>query len=187
MAGDATQVHLWADADVYYAVTGTTEPTTVTAAWAAPWKLVGLLDGEEGFTEAREEETTEKFAWGSRLVKKTHSKHKRTFKFVALEDNTNTFAIVNPGSPARTGTIGNSSVQTSSVKTPKYTEVAIGLETREGATVRRRLIKRADIEMTGEVKDSESDVSVYEFTVTIVPETTGVLYTDLVGFDQAGS
>ena len=186
MAGDTTNVNLWQDADVYIAPLSSTKPTTVTAAWAVAWKAVGLLDGDEGFTETREEESDEKYAWGSLLVKKTRGKHKRTIKFVALEDNATTFSIANPGS-TRSGTSTNSTVETSAVKVPAPVELMVGLETREGAKVRRRIVDRADVEMTGEVKDSESDVSVYEFTVTIIPDGTGLLYTDLEGLDPAGS
>lgn len=186
MAGDALNVDLWQDADVYIAPLSSTKPTTVTAAWAAAWDLVGLLDGDEGFTEAREEESDEKYAWGSLLVKKTRGKHKRTIKFVALEDNDTTFAIANPGS-TRSGTAGVGTVQTSAVSVPTPVEVMVGFETREGAKVRRRMVDRADVELTGEVKDSESDVTVYEFTVTILPDADGLLYTDLEGDDPAGS
>lgn len=186
MAGDATKVDLWQDADVYIAPLLSTVPTGVTAAWAAAWQLVGLLDGEEGFTETREEESDEKYAWGSLLVKKTRGKHKRTIKFVALEDNATTFALANPGS-VRSGTSGSGTVQTSSVKVPAYVEVMVGFEVREGDKVRRRIVNRADVEMTGEVKDAEQEITVYEFTTTILPDGAGVLYTDLEGLDPAGS
>lgn len=186
MAGDATNVDLWQDTDVYIGPLNATEPTTVTEAWDGAWDLVGLLDGEEGFTEAREDETSEKYAWGGLLVKKTRGKHKRTIKFVALEDNATTFALANPGS-VRSGTSGYGTVQTSTVEVPRYAEMAVGLETREGEKVVRRIIPTADVELTGEVKASESDVTVYEFTVTIIPDSDGVLYIDLEGLDPAGS
>jgi len=186
MAGDATNVDLWQDADVYVADLESTAPTDVVTALDAAFDLVGLLDGDEGFTETREEESEERYAWGSLLVKKTRGKHKRTIKFVALEDNDTTFAIANPGS-TRSGTSGIGTVQTSEVSVPSYVEKMVVLETREGEKLRRRIVERCDIEMTGEVKDSESAVTVYEFTITVLPDDNGVLYTDLEGLDPAGS
>lgn len=183
MAGDTDNVDLWQDADVYIGEVGATEPTDVTTAWGGDWDLVGLLDGDEGFTQTREEDTSERYAWGSILVKKTRSKHKRTIRFVALEDNDTVFNLVNPGSDRETA----GGLTTSTVKVPRYAEFAIGFETREGDKVKRRLVKRADIEEVGEIKDTEADVTVYEITVVLLPEEDGTLYVDLEGTDPAGS
>lgn len=183
MAGDVENVDLWQEADVYVGPIGATEPTDVTSEWDEDWDLVGLLDGDEGFTQAREEDTSERYAWGKLLVKKTRSKHKRTIRFVALEDNATVFSLVNPGSTREE----DGGLTTSTVSVPTYSEFAIGFETREGDKVKRRLVKRADIEEIGELKDSEADVAVYEITVVLIPETDGVLYVDLEGDDPAGS
>jgi hypothetical protein len=124
MAGDATNAALWQNADVYIAAANATAPSNVTSAWANAWSAVGLLDGEAGFAESREEESNEIYAWGGVLVKKTKSKHKRTIKFVALENNATVFGLVNPGSTRTTA----SGVTTSSIKTPTLSEFAIGFE-----------------------------------------------------------
>jgi len=173
MSGDAKNTSLWADADVYIAAVDTAGPEDLTKGWLSPWELVGLLDGEEGFTESREEDNGEHYAWGGRLYKRTKSKHKRSIKFVALEDNKATFRLVNPGS-TRT-TVGG--VRTSKIVTPKIDAFAIGFELREGSRVKRRFIKRAEVSEVGDVKDSETDPSVYEITVLIFPEADGTLYT----------
>lgn len=183
MAGNATNAALWQNADVYIAPASTAGPSNVTSAWASAWSAVGLLDGEAGFAESREEESNEIYAWGGLLVKKTKSKHKRTIKFVALENNATVFGLVNPGS-TRTTAAG---VTTASVKTPTLTEFAIGFESRDGATVKRRSIKRAVVEEIGETVESESGLTVYEITVTIYPETDGTLYTEVSGSTSASS
>lgn len=177
MAGDATNAALWQNADVYIAAVGATAPTDVTTSWPGAWDAVGLLDGEAGFAEARAEESNEIYAWGGLLVKKTKSKHKRTIKFTALEDNDTVFALVNPGSTRATA----SGLTTSDVKVPTLTEFAIGFETRDGDKIKRRIVKRATVEEVGEVVESESGLTVYEITVTIYPETNGTLYTELAG------
>lgn len=181
MAGDATNAALWQNADVYIAATGATAPTNVTSSWPYAWTAVGLLDGEAGFAESREEESNEIYAWGGLLVKKTKSKHKRTIKFTALEDNATVFALVNPGSTRDTV----DGVTTSAVKVPSSAEFAIGFETRDGDTTKRRIVKRAEVESIGEVVESESGLTVYEITVTIYPETNGTLYTEIAGSSVA--
>lgn len=183
MAGDATNAALWQNADVYIAAANATGPTNVTSAWASAWTAVGLLDGEAGFAESREEESNEIYAWGGLLVKKTKSKHKRTIKFTCLEDNATVFGLVNPGS---TRTVA-SGVTTKSVKVPTLTEFAIGFETRDGASTKRRTVKRAVVEEVGETVESESGLTVYEVTVTIYPETDGSLYTEIAGPSSASS
>lgn len=183
MAGDASNAALWQNADVYIAAAGTTGPSNVTSAWSGSWTAVGLLDGEAGFAEAREEESNEIYAWGGLLVKKTKSKHKRTIKFVCLEDNATVFGLVNPGSTRSTV----SGTTTSTVKVPTLTEFAIGFETLDGTKKKRRAVKRAVVEEIGEVVESESGLTVYEVTVTIYPETDGTLYTEISGSASASS
>lgn len=183
MAGDATNAALWQNADVYIAAANATAPTNVTSAWGNAWSAVGLLDGEAGFAESREEESNEIYAWGGLLVKKTKSKHKRTIKFTCLEDNAVVFGLVNPGS-TRTTAAG---ITTKSVKVPTLTEFAIGFETRDGVNTKRRTVKRAVVEEVGETVESESGLTVYEITVTIYPETDGSLYTEISGSSSASS
>jgi hypothetical protein len=176
MSGSAENASLWLDADVYIAPKGTAGPDDLTTAWGAGWSVVGLLDGAEGFVEKRDSDKTEHYAWGGKLYKRSVSKHKRTIKFVALEDNDVVFDLVNPGS-TRTSTGG---VRKSTIKTPVAGEqFAIGFETREGAKSRRRVAAIAEVEDIGEIKASESDPTVYEVTVVIFPAADGTLYTDI--------
>ncbi|RLK22641.1 hypothetical protein DER29_0479 [Micromonospora sp. M71_S20] len=175
--GDPTKVNLWSGADVFIAEVGTADPSDLVTPWAVDWDPVGILDGEEGFTWEREEDSSEFFGWGGILVKKTRSKHKRTVTFVAMEDNPVVFELVNPGS---TQTVAGG-ITTSKVKVPQTREFAIGFELREGTKVRRRMVKRATAEVTGEVKESETEPTVYTITVTLYPEADATLYTELSG------
>lgn len=172
MAGDAKNTQLWNGADVFIAAEGTDGPEDLTTSWPVAFKAAGLLDGEEGFTEEREEESSEHYAWGGILYRKTKSQHKRTIKFVALEDNAVTFDLVNPGS-SRTTAAG---VRTSTIKVPTSKRFAIGFETRDGDKIKRRWIKSAEVQEIGEIKESETDPTVYEITVLIYPESDGTLY-----------
>jgi len=173
MSGNSKNTAQWSDADVYLADVDTEGPEDLAESWGSLWELVGLLDGSEGFTESREEETSEKYAWGGRLYRRTKSQHKRSIKFVALEDNKATFRLVNPGS-TRTTVDG---VRRSKVVVPKSDAFAIGFELRDGDRVKRRFVKHAEVSEIGDVKDGEEDSTVYEITVLIFPEDDGTLYT----------
>ncbi|QOI66924.1 major tail protein [Microbacterium phage GardenState] len=177
MAGNAANTSQWAGADVFITRTpGLAGPTDLTSPWPVGWEPVGLLDGEEGFTEAREDETSERFAWGGVLVRRSKSKHKRTIRFVALEDNEVTFGLVNPGSE-RTSLNG---VRRSTVKVPVAGDrFSIGFETRDGARIKRRVVETAEVQEVAEIKESETEPTIYDITVVIFPDADGVLYTDI--------
>jgi hypothetical protein len=174
MSGNAANTALWDGADVFVSfdldVTG---PDDLTTPWTG-FEVVGLLDGEEGFTHGREEESSEHYAWGGILYKRTKGKHKRTVSFVALEDNDTTFRLVNPGS-TRTAAGG---VRTSTIKVPTTESFVIGQEIREAGTgkVKRRYAKRAEVQEVGEIKESESEPTVFEVTVVIFPEEDGTIW-----------
>lgn len=172
MSGDAKNTALWAGADIFIAPVGATMPSDTTTAWSAEWKPVGLLDGEEGLTQTRDEDTSEHYAWGGILYKRTKSKHKRSFRFVALEDNDTVFQLVNPGS-TRTTTGGT---RTSTIKVPGTYQFAVGMELREGGKVKRRAVKVAEVSDVADIKDSETDPTVYDITVLVFPESDGTLF-----------
>lgn len=176
MAGNAAATNLWAGADVFIAPVSTAGPNDLVAAWPTGWNPVGLLDGEEGFTEKREDETSEHYAWGGLLFRRSKSKHKRTIRFVALEDNAVTFGLLNPGS-TRTSLNG---IRRATVKVPTAGDrFAIGFETRDGARKRRRIVAVAEVQEVAEIKDNEKDPTVYDITVILFPDADGVLYTDI--------
>jgi len=176
MAGDAKNAELWSGADVYIAPLGSAEPTDVTGDWPSGWEAVGLLDGEAGFTMTREEESESFYAWGGLLVRKSKSQHTRTIQFAALEDNDVVFQLVNPGS---TRTDDGMGLVTSRVVVPQIEEFAIGFELRDGATIKRRMVKRASVEEVDDITESEAGLTVYTITVVLYPESDGTLYTEL--------
>lgn len=180
MSGDAKNTSIWTDADVRVDFSMTADaPASSFDPYDAGWAVVGLLDGGEGFEEERDEDTSEHYAWGGVLIKKTRSKHKRTIKFVAMEDNATTFRLVNPGSVR--GTADADGVRVSKIKVPKYEPFAISFEVREGDSVRRRTVKHAEIEEIGSIKAGEEEPEVREVTVVLFPEADGTLYTEVTG------
>lgn len=178
MPGTASNVRVFTNADVYVAPKDTAGPANCAAAWPGSWNAVGLLNGEDGFTEKREDDKSEFYSWGGNLLRKTKSKHRRTLTFTCLEDNATVFALVNPG-----GTRNTSSGLTTDVHKAgsDNTVIALGLEVKDGNFVRRRIVKRATIEEIGEIKDAEGDITAYEITVAVLDDGTGTLWTDLSG------
>lgn len=163
MAGDPTQTALWADADVYISFnTATAEPADVDTVWPAGWDFVGLLDGDDGFTEAREEDVNDHFAWGGILMKTSRAHYKETRSFSAFEDNDITFRLKRPGSTRN----GNLVV-------PRPERVLIGFETREGDKVHRLISAfEAEVVVDGDQTENETDPAKTTFIATIYPDTS---------------
>jgi hypothetical protein len=170
MAGTPANASLWANADVYISADlNATNPATAAAAFNASWSLVGLLDGDDGFTETRDVDTKDLFAWGGILVRTSRRNFKLTKTFSVLEDNTVTRSLIWPGSTA-TQLI---------VPTPGFVKIAF--ETREGGKVRRMISKyRAMVEVDGDITDNEVDLTKVTLVATIYPDANGVLF-DLLG------
>lgn len=176
MAGNADNTSLWTGADVYTAPKGTAGPTDLTTAWPSAWKALGLLDGGEGFVETRDQTVNKHYAWGGILFRKSVSDQSRTFKFTALEDNDNVFLLANPGSTS-TSTAG---VRTRVNVSPKAGyRFALGLETRDGDRIKRRVLLDCEVEEIDDITESEEDPTTYAFTVTVYPGSDGVLYTTI--------
>ncbi|WP_369190159.1 hypothetical protein [Streptomyces sp. R08] len=138
------------------------------------WDAVGLLS-EDGASEARDEDTSDFYAWGGKLIRTQRSKHKRTITVTALEDNLVVFGLVNPGSTVATAT----GVNTRTVKIPKSEKRAFVLEMIDGDITRRRHIPTGEVTEVGEVSLSESDLQAFELTITIYPDVNDVLYFDI--------
>jgi hypothetical protein len=159
MSGNPSNATVWPDADVYIADVDATDPATVDDDFGSEWDLVGLLDGDAGFVQSREEEESDVYAWGGILVRTTRRNFKQTIAFTALEDNETTKALVWPGS-----SVG-------SLVVPRPARVKIAFETREGTTIKRLISALyADVKLSGDVTDSEADITRYELMATIFPD-----------------
>lgn len=183
--GDVSNVPIWPEADVYIDLNmAGTMPADVSTEWGTEWSPVGLLNGEEGTTETREQETTNHFAWGGILIRRIRSQHQRTFAFVALEDNETVFQLVNPGSPAPE-TDTKSGLITREVMVPKPQKFNFGMEFRDPGSgkIKRRFTDSSSAELStvGERTENETGVGSYTITVILYPNADGDLYTELEG------
>jgi hypothetical protein len=161
MSGDTTKVNLWADADVYVAAIGATVPADAATPFNGSWTLAGLLDGDQGFAEDRNQDEKDHYAWGGILVATTRSKFKLSKKFTVLEDNVQTRALIWPGSTS-TSTI-----------VPVPTDILVAFETRRGGIVRRKITSnRAQVTVDGTITDNETDMTAVTLVATIYPDPT---------------
>jgi hypothetical protein len=182
MAGDTENPRVWVNADVLVADVDTTAPDDTTTAWPAGWESVGLLS-EDGMVESRSEDVTDHYAWGGILVRTTRSKHKRTIKVTALEDNPVVFDLVNPGSESET----SGEVTTRTVKIPTPDPRAFGFETIDGDITRRRVVPRGEITAVGDVTASDSEMQMFELTIDCYPDADGVIFIDITDDPQAAA
>lgn len=166
MSGDPTKANLWTDADVYISTNlKAALPANANEAFGADWSLVGLLDGDEGFPEAREEDTDDKFAWGGILVKTSRNHFKLTKSFTALEDNETTYSLIWPGSTP------------TKIKVPRPAKVKVAFEVREGDKVRRLITALyAECSLDGDHGENETELESATITATIFPTSDGDLF-----------
>lgn len=170
MSGDPSNATIWPDADVYVGATDAADPADIDTAFGVDWDLVGLLDGDQGFVQSREEQKTDHYAWGGILVRTSRRNFKLTVAFTLLEDNEVTRDLIWPGSSA------------GELVVPRPARIKVAFETVEGTT-KRRLISayEAEVEINGDITDNEADLTQYQMLATIFPDTSSspaVLFTE---------
>lgn len=166
MSGDPTKANLWTDADVYVSTNlSATLPEDASQPFGPDWQLVGLLDGDEGFPETRDEDTNDLFAWGGVLVRTSRQHFKLTKSCTCLEDNAVTYSLIWPGStPTR-------------VKVPRPARVLVAFEVREGDKVRRLITSQyAECSLDGDHGENETDLESATLAFTIFPTGDGWLF-----------
>ncbi|MGW1998571.1 hypothetical protein [Embleya sp. NPDC001921] len=165
MAGDPLNANLWTDADVYVGELDAVNPATIDDPFGVTWDAVGLLNGDDGFGETRDEDTNDIYAWGGILVRTSRSHFKLTKSFTALEDNETTFGLVWPGSSS------------SQIIVPKPAKKKIAFEMREGDKVRRVITNNyGEISLSGDLTQNETDLESFAFQAVIFPSGAGVLF-----------
>lgn len=160
MAGDPLNASIWPDADVYVGLLTAANPTDTSDAFDSDWDLVGLLDGDEGFGNSREEEVTDLFAWGGILVRTARRHFKMSRTFTLLEDNDVTRDLIWPGS------------NEAQLFVPRPQRIKIAFEVREGDHIQRLISSDvgAEVSVDGDYSDSESDLTRYPMRAVVFPD-----------------
>lgn len=174
MAGDPSNAAVWANADVYIGGLDANIPSGGDP-FDDSWDLVGLLSGDDGFTEKMAINSKDFYAWGGILVATTRNQFKLTRMFTALEDNQTVFDLWYPG---HTVVFDDSNGYEGDVYVPDLqAKFRIGFETRTGSTVKRVISTNyAQVDDRGDNKEGEQDMASRPATVAIYPDNTGRLF-----------
>lgn len=168
MAGDPKNAAVWANADVYIGGLTAVNPSGG-APFGSDWDAVGLLNGDDGFSEKADVDTNDFYAWGGLLIATSRKNFKLARTFTAYEDNPTMFDLWWPGhdvtfDEATGGYEGDLNVPDLQAK------FKIAFEVRTGATIKRAISANyAQLDERGEAKESESDVASRQATVAIYP------------------
>ena len=165
MAKDRTNIRIYGDdaSAVWVAPKGTTGPTTL-AAPGVGYVEVGWLS-EDGIDFSRDANLAEFNGFqGGAIVRTKKTSVKDTFKFVCLEETATTLGLAYAGVTPTTVTgvdtfhIAN---QTASDERAWVVDVV------DGTITKRYVVASGEAELTGTIAHKNSDMTMYEFTVTI--------------------
>lgn len=159
MATDATKIRVGVTGAIYVAPTGTAAPTDATAALNAAFKELGYID-ENGVTESQGITSNKIKAWqNSDIVRTVQTEHDLTYKFAALESNTDVLAQMYPaGQITGAQRLGQEWV----------------LHVVDGVNKVRVYVPNGQITNIDDVKYIAGDAIKYGFTITAYPDSSGV-------------
>ena len=169
--GNPANVDFWADADVFFSSNlAAPNPATVNDPFGIAWHQVGVLDGEEGFTTSREEDSTKYFGWGE-FITERRSNFAEPRTFTALETNPYTRMLRYPGSPS------------GAIKRPDYSvKYKVAFEKREGTKVHRLISANyCEIALDGDATENKTDPVGLAFKVNPIEDSSGVFWIEQGG------
>lgn len=166
MAKDRDNIRIYGDdaSAVFVADKGTTGPTTL-AAPGVGFEEVGWLS-EDGVDFERESNKVEFNGFqGGAIVRTKRTSVKDTFKFVCLEETALTLGIAYAGVTPTTA----SSVDTFAITNQTVSdERAWVVDLIDDTITKRYVVPSGEAELTGTIGHKNSDMTMYEFTVTIL-------------------
>ena len=170
MAKDRDNVRIYGDdaSGVWVADKGTTGPVGL-AAPGVGFTEVGWL-GEDGIDFDRNEEVSEFKAFqGGTMLRKKVTSVDDTFKFIALEETALTLGLYYKGVTATAGT----GIETYEISNQAVSdERAFVVDLVDGAVTKRYVIPSGEVTGRATVGHKNTDLTMYEFTVTIYGDYT---------------
>ena len=165
MAKDRDNIRIYGDdaSGVWVAPKGTTGPTTL----AAPG--VGFVEvgwtSEDGVDVAREANVVDFNGWqGGAIVRTKKTSVKDTFKFVCLEETAVTMGLAYAGVTPTTASSVDTFAITNQTASDERAWVA---DMVDGLITKRYVVPSGEAQLTGTISHKNSDMTMYEFTVTI--------------------
>lgn len=176
MARNPLNVNIWEDAWVYIAFVTGARPAIPADLWEPfdpdDWPEVGLLNGEDGFTEARSREESKHYAWGTGLYRRGSKNYETGGSFAMLEQNATTDKLIYPGSVRPT-----SGTTTTKQKMPRGVMGYLALETRSDIQNRERRISTMPAEFWIENNDrNESDPTKWAVNYVLFADGSGDIF-----------
>lgn len=155
---------------IAFAASGTTLPTTATAALAAAFKNFGYIS-TDGVSRSIDISSETIRAWGGDVVAVLKNEKTETFTFRMLEsDNVDALALI---FGTASGTLQSGiTVQSEMPDNTDYV-FAITMALRDGY-VERLVIPKGVITSIGEINYVDNDVVGFELTITAMADSTGV-------------
>lgn len=174
--GEVENTRSWSNANVWVAfrdeVSGEFPPlpATINDDMPAGWEMVGLLDGDQGFTESTTETTTDTFAWGSILVASRKSDQRDTKTFTAYETNELTDRLRSiEETPDGMHTQFRRPAEAAKVCFEK-------IDGAKNVAERQFTANYAEIAINGDRAETETNPQVHPFIATVFPGTDLALY-----------
>lgn len=173
MPHDPDNAHIYDTSDVYVSFNlEATDPASVDDEFGVDWELVGLLQEGSGFTTARDEDTGDHFSWNGGFIRRHYKNVHVTKAFTPIEDNDTVRRIINRGVYEDTELV-------LATGPPERCKLALVLTDTPKDYVKIEIWDEAEVVMSGDVVESEEDITAYEFTAHIFG--TGVAGTRLEG------
>jgi hypothetical protein len=184
MSGSTANVTYFSSADVYIGdVDSATTPVDSTSSkpdgsdFDENWDKVGLLSGDDGFTESANFDSDSFFAWGGTNIGSSSRNFKLTRQFSAFERNEtvmslryNTDDVTFNGDGTYAGSLGNPDLD-------RHFKIAFEINDGNGNIERFVSTSYAKVEEFGDVQQSESNgPATIPVTVTIFPDDDGKLW-----------
>jgi hypothetical protein len=170
VSGTPENARQWAEADVYVSFDlEAALPATINDPFDSDWELAGLLDGDAGFVESRNEDMTDFFAWGGLLIRTARRNFILTRTFTSLEASSPVIDRLRyPGSTDDEIVVPSGN---------RIEQVKVAFETVD-RDITRRVITRnyAEVTVDGDVTESEQALSSIPFVVKVFPDGDGVLF-----------
>ncbi|MGZ4530729.1 MAG: phage tail tube protein [Mycobacteriaceae bacterium] len=165
MAKDRANIRTYGDdaSAVYVAPKGTTGPTTL-AAPGVGFTEVGWLSEDGVDFDRSTDRTTYRGFQGAAVVKVKTVSVEDTFKFVCLEETATTLGLAFAGVTPTTATGVDTFAITNQAKSDERAWV---VDLIDGTVTKRYVVPAGNAELTGTIAHKNSDMTMYEFTVTI--------------------
>lgn len=171
MALDATLIRAYQNGEVSVSASGASPslPTDATTTLSVlDYTGTGYLT-EDGVTESISQDWNDKFAWqGNALVASLPGQYVQTFKFAAMQQSLINLGLHFAGSTI-TQTVPGVTVQQKAIVRDTRVWVVHGID---GSLLQRIVLPAGQITERGDVVWSSQDVTVYDWTVKLFPDTS---------------